>query len=321
MRPVSDGALDVVRRVAAACLVAGGAVGFAAAGTEPPGAYAAFPVLRGPWLGQDPPGDEAAVLLPGVLKPPGGYHSAVVFAPGGAEACWTAMGSGVTFMSRLRDGVWSRPEALSWDREFGVREPFYSRDGNRVYFLSRRPPPGEVVERERIWFVERRAEGWSPPRPIGRTVSSHPTHWSFSFSASGNLYFTSEVAGVRGEQDIYVAPGSPQGLRTPRDLGPAVNSDVRDFCPFVAPDESYLVFARSVPAQRGRSDLFVSFRTADGAWTPAQNLGPAVNTPHNEVAPVVTPDGLALVFARVSAEVNDVYWVSTRVIERLRPCR
>ena len=148
-----------------------------------------------------------------------------------------------------------------------MREPFYSRDGNRIYFLSRRPPPEEQVERERIWFVDRDGDGWSAPRPIGAIVSDHPTHWQFSLNHAGDLYFTSEADGVRGKQDIYVALRTPDGFQAPRDLGTSINTEVREFCPFIAPDDSYLLFARSVAEQRGRSDLFVSFRMPDG--TPA----------------------------------------------------
>jgi len=281
--------------------------------------YAEFPVLRGPWLGQPPPGERAEIFAPGILKPPGGFHSSVVFSPAGDEACWTEMASGVTYLSRLVGGVWARPEALPWDPEYGVREPFYSHDGRRVYFLSRRPPAGERVERERIWLVDRDGPGWGTPRPVGRPISDHPTHWQFSLSRIGNLYFTSEAKGVRGGQDIYLALRSGDGFATPRDVGGSVNSDVRDFCPFVAPDESYLVFARAVPEQRGRSDLFVSFRTRDGGWTPTRNLGDAVNTPHNEVSPAVTPDGRFLVFLRVSSEINEACWVAASVIDRLGP--
>ena len=62
----------------------------AAAGLQGADTYNDFPVLRGPWLGQPPPGDAAEVFAPGVLKPSTGYHSSVVFHPDGDEACWTA---------------------------------------------------------------------------------------------------------------------------------------------------------------------------------------------------------------------------------------
>lgn len=277
-----------------------------------------FPDLRGPYLGQVPPEAGVEVFAPGVLKPESGFHSSVVFNSTGDWACWTAMSSGETYCSRRSEERWTPPELLPFDPEFGVREPMFAHGDRRLYYLSRRPLEHDPVNRERIWFVERTPSGWSEPRVIDEVVTSHPTHWQFSFTAAGDLYFTSEIDGVRGEQDIYVSRWRNGSFTAPESLGARVNSDERDFCPFVAPDESYLIFSRSVPEARGRSDLFISFHDGDGTWTEAMNMGDVINSMHNETSPVVTPDGRYLFFLRVSGEVNDVYWTKADVIESLR---
>ena len=101
-------------------------------------------------------------------------------------------------------------------------------------------------------------------------------------------------------------------------MGDAVNTGEREFCPFIAPDESYLIFSRTVPEEKGRSDLFISFRGGDGKWSEAVNMGDTVNSLHNETSPVVTPDGRYLFFSRVSGDINGVFWTSADVIEELR---
>ena len=278
-----------------------------------------FPELRGPYLGQTPPKRGAEVFAPGILKPETGFHSSVVFDEDGDRACWTAMSAGRTFCSRRIDDQWSSPELLLFDPEYGVREPFFAHGDQRLYFLSRRPLPHDPVERERIWYVERTEAGWSDPRAIDDVVSAHPTHWQFSFTDSGDLYFTSEAPDVRGEQDIYVSRRRDGVFTEPESVGDGVNTDLREFCPFIAPDESYLIFSRTVPEERGRSDLFVSFRTPDSSsWTEAVNMGDAVNSLHNETSPIVTPDGRHLFFLRVSGDINDVFWTSAGIIEELR---
>jgi hypothetical protein len=277
-----------------------------------------FPDLRGPFLGQTPPESGVEVFAPGFLKPATGYHSSVVFNAAGDVACWTAMATGETYCSERIGDRWARPEKLPFDPEYGVREPMFAHGDQRLYFLSRRPLAHDPVTRERIWFVERNGSGWSKPQVIDAVVAAHPTHWQFSFTDKGDLYFTSEAPGVRGEQDIYISRWRDGSYDAPRSAGVQVNSDLREFCPFIAPDESYIIFSRTVPEERGRSDLFISFRTADGVWTEAVNMGDEVNSIHNETSPVVTPDGRHLFFLRVSGEVNDVYWTSTRIIDQLR---
>lgn len=277
-----------------------------------------LPEICGPYLGQKPPSAGAEVFLPEALKPSSGFHSSVVFNEAGDMACWTEMAAGRTWCSANVDGCWTPPDVIGFDPEFGVREPMFAHDDRRLYFISRRPLEHDPVNRERIWFVERVDAGWSGPRVIDEVVTSHPTHWQFSFTAAGDLYFTSEIVGVRGKQDIYVARYRDGAFADPESAGDAINSELRDFCPFVAPDESYLIFARSVPEERGRSDLFISFRDDSGAWTDAINMGESVNSLANEVSPVVTPDGRYLVFLRASAEINDVFWIDAAIIDELK---
>ena len=267
-----------------------------------------FPELRGPFLGQTPPESGVEIFAPGFLEPATGYHSSVVFNAAAGE----------TYCSERIGDRWARPGKLPFDPEYGVREPMFAHGDRRLYFLSRRPLAHDPVTRERIWSVERNGSDWSKPQLIDAVVAAHPTHWQFSFTDKGDLYFTSEAPGVRGEQDVYISRWRDGAFTEPESVGEGVNTDLREFCPFIAPDESYLIFSRTVPEERGRSDLFISFRTAEGTWTEAVNMGDEVNSLHNETSPVVTPDGRYLLFLRVSGDVNDVYWTSTRIIDQLR---
>jgi hypothetical protein len=279
--------------------------------------YESFPELRGEYMGQEPPKVGVCEFAPGLLKPEGGFHSSVVFNTAGDEAYWTDMG-GHTFASRREDGTWTRPVVVPFDPEFGVREPMLAHGDRRLYFLSRRPLEHDRVARERIWYVERSGTGWTDARIVDETVTNHPTHWQFSLTENGDLYFTSEIAGAGGGQDIYVSRWRDGAFSEPVSVGGAVNTGEREFCPFIAPDESYLIFSRTVPEEKGRSDLFISFRDDEGKWSKAVNMGESVNSLHNETSPVVTPDGRYLFFLRVSGDINGVFWTNADVIDELR---
>ncbi|HOP05894.1 MAG TPA: hypothetical protein PLF13_01250 [candidate division Zixibacteria bacterium] len=281
-------------------------------------AYENFPALTGPYLGQTPPGDQAVEFGAGFIVPPEGFHSSAVFSPDSREVVWTSMGQ-VTYYSRMEDGRWTRPVRMIIDTVYGIGEACFSPDGSRLYFLYRKPPPDDPVDRERIWYVDRTASGWSEPHPIDSIVRAHATHWQFTMAGNGNLYFTSEDGDDLNSRGIFMAPWSEDGYGEPVNLGAGVNTDVRDFSPYIAPDESYLLFARSVPEENNRADLFVSFKDSLGNWTQAINLGDDVNSLHNDVCPMVTPDGRFLIFPRISGEINGLFWVSTSVIDRLRP--
>jgi hypothetical protein len=104
-------------------------------------------------------------------------------------------------------------------------------------------------------------------------------------AANGNLYFFS---GPQGKQDLFVSEYIDGRYTDLVNLGDAVNSEQDEADPFVAPDESYLLFSSN---RREGDGIYICFKKSDGSWTPAESLGPTINS----IGPVnvgsVTPDG------------------------------
>ena len=162
-----------------------------------------------------------------------------------------------------------------------------------------------------------------------------------SVARNGALYFGSNRPAGRGGFDIYRAAAIPDGYAPAENLGPAINSPENEYHPFIAPDESYLLFDARRSSGAGANDLYVSFRRPDGSWTAATSLGPAINTRAGEMRPCVSPDGTWLFFCsdrslgdpeappesvvafhrRVNGPGNgsqDIYRVSASLVQRLR---
>ena len=97
-------------------------------------------------------------------------------------------------------------------------------------------------------------------------------------------------------------------------LDAAVNTNGYEADVFVAPDASYLIFCSTREGGLGRGDLYISFKNANGGWSKAVNMGPSINTPHYEYCPFVSKDGNYLFYTSQ----QDIYWVSTEIIEVLR---
>ena len=81
--------------------------------------------------------------------------------------------------------------------------------------------------------------------------------------------------------------------------------------PFVAPDGSYLLFAREF-------DLYVSFRKQDGSWADPASLGPEINSPAIDICPMVSADGKYLFFLSQRGGESHTWWVEAKAIENLR---
>jgi len=100
-----------------------------------------FPVLKGPYLGQDPPGATPKIFAPGIVSSEDRVYANVTFAPDYSEAAWTPNSGdtlkwhGGLIISEFEGGLWTRPSEIRFlDNGYNHRSPFYSYDGKRLYF-------------------------------------------------------------------------------------------------------------------------------------------------------------------------------------------
>ena len=292
----------------------------AGASTEP----SIFPVLEGPFMGQVPPpaGAEPAPFALDIVSTHRFQHGTIAFSPDGTEAYWSTefalpdsgySGGSIVF-SRVVNGRWSEPAQAPFSQTgWGDDVPIFAPDGERLYFLSRRPTNGEEGRQaERIWYVTRGPRGWSESQIIEGGPNTLDLHWEFSVAADGSIYSP-------GDGDIHVSRLLDGVYQTPENLGAPVNSDANEGAPFIAPDESYLIFMRARHAENiGYVDLWISFRDESGGWTVPLNLGQPLSTEANEICPIVSTDGRYLFFNSSRHGNDDNFWVEASFIEDLR---
>lgn len=279
----------------------------------------AFPVLRGPYLGQPAPGRSRTPFALDIVSSHSFEHGTVVFSPDGNEAFWASSpprvdegySYGQILTSRVENGRWTAPRLAPFSRpRIGDDVPFFHPDGSKLFFVSRRDGG-----RESIWWVDRTPGGWSDPRRIEGGPNTKGMHWQFSLAADGSIYFNSADPGGAGRGDLYVSRFANGRYQDPVSVGAPVNTQYEEAAPFIAPDQSYLLFMRGgAPGNAGFLDLFVSFRNADGTWSEPRRLGPQVNTEADEICPIVSSDGRYLFFNSEA----DNYWVDAAVIEAVR---
>ena len=257
-----------------------------------------FPVLKGDYMGQKPPGDTPELFATGIVSSIWGLHSTAAFSPDGNTAMWAPMiqipgqiySTGGILMSERKKGRWTAPRFAPFTGDEEGDVPFFSPDGKRVYFMSTIPLPDKPQSRkERIWFVDRGVEGWSEPKAVNPSVNDYPHHWQISVDTNHTIYFSSSIPEGYGGGDIYCSKLVDGKWQKPQNLGPPINTDKGEGMPFIAPDGSYLLFSRTY-------DLYISYQKEEGGWTEPQNLGRPINSPSIDICPMVTLDGKYLFF-------------------------
>ncbi len=286
--------------------------------------YDHWPDVTGPYLGQEPPGMTAEIFAAGIISTEQSEINSV-FAPNGDEfyfTIWTRETGTKIMVTSQVDGRWGAPVAASFSNHISDVDPAISYDGKRIFFATRRPRPGESETRKDgfdMWFVERTESGWGKEFYLGAVVNSGESQVYPTVTRNGTLYFQAVRAEGYGKADIYRS-GLIDGLyQTPENLGPVINSENYEGDVFIAHDERYLIV--SVYGRKdgfGGADLYISFQSLDGSWSPLKNMGGAINSDKRDFCPMVTADGKYLFFSSKREGEGDIFWVDAKLIEALR---
>lgn len=255
------------------------------------------------------------LFAPNVIST-GDYETEPLFPPDGKTFYFVKSTPDMNFwtiaFSRFEKGSWSPPVIAPFSGQYCDADPFITPDGKRIFFISRRPVDAKISPnaegRLDIYVTEKTAAGWSEPKNLGTPVNSEASEYFPSMSKSGTLYFGSGRKGGKGGVDLYRSRFVNGKFQEPENLGDAVNTASDEFEPFIAADESFLIFmGANRPDGLGGFDLFISYNR-NGEWTKAENLGAPINSPGDELGAKVTPDGKYL------------FWSSTRsLIDKPKP--
>ncbi len=283
-----------------------------------------------------PPGERPAIFAEGLISDGNQQHSSLSISNDGKEIWWSEWKlphdldkypQYIEFI-KFHNGRWTEPETAPFSGKYRDGGPALSRDGNRLYFYSRRPHHSTdgPMEDNDIWYVERTVEGWSAPKNAGPMVNTEHVDVLPCPVKSGNLYFTSnrrKYPDPIGANDIYMAEFKNGKFSSAVNLGAPINTGTaREFGCYVDPDEKYIIFARDdrkfedgkrVSGGRG---LMISFREKNGNWGEPLRLGEDfINTRF----PSVSPDGKYFFFTKYTSGSNeDFYWLDASFIKKLK---
>ena len=252
-------------------------------------------------LGQEPPGLTSKSFAPGLVSNKG-FETQAAFSPSMREFYYVGQSAGEKskrYVVQYKDGAW-RKSVMEFTS--GV---FISTDGNTMH------AGGE--------YRERTDTGWSDKKKLGAPFDEIPI--MVLTASNADTYFFDE----RTETGTIRTSRLVDGVReAPKALGENINTGKYTAHPFIAPDESYLIFDSEREDGYGDSDLYISFRQQDASWGPAINMGEDINTKSGDSHGSVTPDGKYFFYSTrklgegVSEDDLSIFWVDALVIENLR---
>ena len=188
-----------------------------------------------------------------------------------------------------------------------IGRPIFTPDGNTLLLGKK--------------YAQRTENGWSDVKDLHPILDGIRV---MRLTASSFGTFAFDEVGSRKGDGVLRFSRILDGIRQPpKAFPPHINKGKFSAHPFIAPDESYLVWDAEKSDGYGEQDLYISFRQQDGTWGRAMNMGSKINTSASEGGGYVTPDGKYFFFTRNINQDNyrnvDIFWVSTKIFNRLTP--
>ncbi len=269
------------------------------------------PTIKNPYLGQKTPGLTPIPFAPGIV-------STEIYEYDGAFAKDM---KAFYFIRRGEENVKStfyeykyNETNQKWEKSVlaspWIGRPVISPDGNTMHLGTR--------------YLKKTATGWSKIQSLKHPFVSNDSMFIMRLSeaANGTYYFDTYKKGDLTFPIRYSRLINGK-YEEPKALPKSINTGTFLSHPFIAPDESYLLFDAEREAGFGESDIYISFKQKDGTWGNGINLGDKINTDAWEASASVTPDGKYLFFSRNVGsdkfENVDIFWVDAKIIENLRP--
>lgn len=204
------------------------------------------------------------------------------------------------YQSSLIDGKWSKAKPIEDDINTELNEGAQniSQDGEWLIYTGCNYPEG--MGSCDLYMSHKMKNGsWSIPENLGSLINSD--QWDSGPSLSPDkkdLYFSSNRFGGYGGKDIWVTHRAAAGYWTrPENLGPTVNTEGNESCPFIHADNQTLYYNSNGLPGYGTTDLYRTKKMDSAEWSEPENLGYPINTIDDEGSLIVAADGKTCYYA------------------------
>jgi outer membrane protein OmpA-like peptidoglycan-associated protein len=187
--------------------------------------------------------------------------------------------------------------------QFPEHSPVITADEATIIFTARRPnttggkiDPNDGMYFEDIYIATRNEDNtWNEPRNMGAPINTEGNDATIGISADGQKLFI--YKDDKGDGNIYFSNLMGDRWSSPQKLNEFVNSKSWEGNASISADGNLLYFSSEREGGLGGKDIYMSRKLPNGDWGKPINMGPKVNTPYDDDAPYIHPDGVTLYFS------------------------
>ena len=268
-----------------------------------------FPLLTGAYFGQKSPGLIPEIFAPNYISGKGRLHCFPSFSADNKEVYWMTIPPKIMVLKEI-DGKWTSPKLASFCDGSRNQAPFVSHD-NTIYFSSNRENGEGGLD---IWYTKKTDSNYAVPINIGDKINSGKSETTPTLSENKTMFYAGSAQGKLYSMGIYYSNYENGEYQEPVFLPEPINildSNILDYTPFIASDESYLLFCsnRQNP-EKELCHIYISFKNQNGEWDEPKDLSIKMNFKESSKFPYISPDKKFLFFSSG----DNIYWVDAKIL-------
>lgn len=193
---------------------------------------------------------------------------------------------------------------LSLNSSYDEQNPVLSSDGKTLYFTIANHPSNVGGKRDPgdIWYATLGDSGWSAPLHGGNVINDRGYNGVAGFSINGKQVYLLSHYGSNGgparTQGIAMAAAEGESWGKPQNISiPYFQNKSSVVSGTYSASNNAFVYSAETYGSYGVEDIYVAVREPDGKWSAPRNVGSAVNTSFQELAPSLSDDGKTLYFS------------------------
>jgi hypothetical protein len=185
--------------------------------------------------------------------------------------------------------------------EYSEVIPFITGDKSKLVFSSKRPRSyGAENDNEKIsdfYVSDREGNNWVNTHKIGFEINTEMNDLVVGMNDLGTILLVNRTLKGKDYGNLFLCENKGGIWLKPVMLSEDINSQHKESSACITADGKFIYFSSNRPGGQGGKDIWGVKQLPNGKWAKPSNIGGVINSPYDEEAPFISPNGQTLYFS------------------------
>ena len=190
----------------------------------------------------------------------------------------------------------------SINTEYSEVIPFITADKSKLVFSSKRPGRFGIYENENkngsdVYVAEREGDSWVNAHKMGFEINTEMNDLVVGMNDLGTILLVNRTQKGKDYGNLFLCENKGGIWLKPVMLSEDINSQHKESSACITADGKFIYFSSNRSGGLGGKDIWGVKQLPNGKWAKPSNIGGIINSPYDEEAPFISPNGQTLYFS------------------------